>query len=384
MIIRRSYYFQLKPSASQRTQLSRFAGCCRMVWNKGLELQKKQLDQQKGLLTYTEECAELVGWKKQFPFLQEVHSQPLQQALKNLDRAVKDGLSKVKGFPKFKKKGQKDSFRYPQGTKLDDDKIYLPKIGWVKFRKSREIEGVVKNVTVSRNAGKWYVSIQVEMEVPEPVHPQTSTVGIDLGVTKFATLSDGQVFKPVNSAKKLKKQLARQQRTLSRRTKFSANWKEQKSKIQRLHSRIANVRNDYLHKASSEISKNHAIVILEDLKVRSMTKSAKGTEEAPGKNVAAKSGLNRSILDQGWYEFKRQLKYKQEWAGGSVILVDPRNTSQTCSICSHIAVENRKTQAQFQCMSCGYMENADLNAAKNILAAGRAALACGDIRRNAA
>mgnify|MGYP003552270696 FL=1 len=115
-----------------------------------------------------------------------------------------------------------------------------------------------------------------------------------------------------------------------------------------------------------------------------MTKSAKGTEEAPGKNVAAKSGLNRSILDQGWYEFKRQLKYKQEWAGGLVILVNPKNTSQTCSICSHTAAENRLSQSQFQCLVCGHTENADLNAAKNILAAGRAVLACGDIGRNAA
>jgi putative transposase len=355
-----------------------------MVWNKGLELQKLRLDQQKSPISYAEACSELVGWKREFSFLQEVHSQPLQQTLKNLDRALKDGLNKVKGFPKFKKKGRLDSFRYPQGTKLDDDKIYLPKIGWVKFRKSREIEGTVKNVTVSRNAGKWYISIQVEMEVPEPIHPKISMVGIDLGVSKFATLSDGTVFEPVNSAKKLKKQLARQQRTLSRRIKFSANWKEQKARIQRMHSRIANVRNDHLHKASSEISKNHAIVILEDLKVRSMTKSAKGTEEAPGTNVAAKSGLNRSILDQGWYEFKRQLKYKQEWAGGRVILVDPRSTSQTCSACSHTAADNRQTQAHFQCVRCGHTENADLNAAKNILAAGRAAIACGDIGRNAA
>lgn len=384
MLIRRSYYFQLKPNASQRTQLSQFAGCCRMVWNKGLELQKLRLDQQQRPISYAETCTELLGWKQEFPFLQEVHSQPLQQAVKNLDRAMKDGLSKEKGMPKYKKKGQRDSFRYPQGTKLDDDKIYLPKIGWLKFRKSREVEGTIKNVTVSKNADKWYISIQVEMEVADPIHPKTSMVGIDLGITKFATLSDGTAYEPVNSAKKLKKNLARQQRALSRRIKFSNGWKEAKTSIRKTHSKIANVRNDYLHKASSEISKNHAIVILEDLKVRSMTKSAKGTEEAPGKNVAAKSGLNRSILDQGWYEFKRQLKYKQEWAGGKVILIDPRNTSQTCSNCSHTAVENRQTQAHFQCVRCGHRENADLNAARNILAAGRAALACGDIRRDAA
>lgn len=207
-----------------------------------MELQKLRLDQQIKPISYAEACSELVGWKKQFPFLQEVHSQPQQQTLKNLDRALKDGLNNEKGLPKFKKKGRRDSFRYPQGTKLDDDKIYMPKIGWVKFRKSRDIEVTVKNVTVSKNAGKWYISIQVEMEVSEPIHPKTSMVGLDLGVSKFATLSDGTVFESVSSAKKLRKQLALQQLTLSRRIKFSANWKEQKETLGRAMHRIATTR----------------------------------------------------------------------------------------------------------------------------------------------
>jgi putative transposase len=326
----------------------------------------------------------LVAWKQQYPFLAEVHSQPLQQALKDLDRAIKDGLSRAKGFPKFKKKGKQDSFRYPQGVKIIDDKIYLPKIGWVKFRKSREIEGTVKNVTVSRKFDKWYISVQVEEDVAEPKHPGTSIVGVDLGVAKFVTVSDGTVYQPINSYRKQQKQLAKEQRALSRKIKFSANWKKQKLKVQRRHAKIANIRNDYQHKVSSDLSKNHAVIVLEDLQVKNMTKSAKGTKQEPGRNVAAKSGLNKSILDQGFYELRRQLQYKQEWKGGRLILIDPRRTSMTCSACGHVSPENRRSQEKFQCVSCGHLQNADLNAAINILAVGRTVLACGDIGQDAA
>ncbi|RCY75658.1 RNA-guided endonuclease InsQ/TnpB family protein, partial [Escherichia coli] len=148
----------------------------------------------------------------------------------------------------------------------------------------------------------WYVSIQTESEVSTPVHPSASMVGLDAGVAKFATLSDGTVFESVNSFQKNQKKLARLQRQLSRKVKFSNNWQKQKRIIQRLHSRIANIRRDYLHKVTTTISKNHAMIVIEDLKVSNMSKSAAGTVSQPGRNVRAKSGLNRSILDQGWYE----------------------------------------------------------------------------------
>jgi putative transposase len=384
MIIRRGYKFQLKTNAQQNECLSRFAGCSRLVWNQALALQKNRLDQHQRALSYEELAGDLVAWKKEQPFLKEVHSQPLQQTLKDLDRATKDAFKKDKGFPKFKKKGQHDSFKFPQGIKLDGNRIYLPKLGWFRFRKSREIEGTVKNVTVSRTLDKWYVSIQVELEVPEPVHPTNSTVGIDMGVVRFATLSDGTVIKPIDSFRKLEKKLTRAQRKLARQIKFSCNWKKQKRKIQKIHYVIGNVRKDFLHKVTSEISKNHAIVVLEDLKIRNMTGSAKGTLDAPGKNVAAKAGLNKAILDQGWYEFQRQLTYKEQWMGGHVVLINPVNTSRTCSDCKHVAKESRRSQAIYECVNCGNSDNADLNAAKNILAAGHAVIACGDIRRVAA
>ena len=236
---------------------------------------------------------------------------------------------------------------------------------------------VAKNITVSQKCGKWYASIQTTREVEEAVHPSASIVGVDLGIARFATLSNGQVFEAVNSFKQKQTRLARYQRALSRKVKFSSHWKKQKGKITRLHSTIANIRKDYLHKTTSTISQNHAMIVIEDLQISNMSKSAKGTIETKGRNVKQKSGLNRSILDQGWFEFRRQLEYKQAWAGGQVLAVNPPNTSRTCPCCKHVAKENRQTQAKFECVECGYAENADLVGAINILAAGHAVLACG-------
>lgn len=281
--------------------------------------------------------------------------------------------------PRFKKRGQNDAFRYPQGVKLDqtNNRISLPKLGWIRYRNSREVIGEVKNVTVSQSCGKWYVSIQTEYEVTTPVHKAGSMVGLDAGVTKLATISDGTVYQPVNSFKANQRKLAKLQRQLRRKVKFSANWKKQKRKIQRLHTHIANIRKDYLHKTTTEISKNHAIIIIEDLKVSNLSKSAKGTAEQHGRNVKAKSGLNRSILDQGWYEMRRQLEYKPLWRGGQVLVINSAYTSQKCACCGHTAKENRQSQSRFECLACGYKENADINGARNILAAGHAVLACG-------
>lgn len=190
-------------------------------------------------------------------WLKDAPSQPLQQSLKDLERAYKNFFQKRAAFPRFKKRGQNDAFRYPQGVKLDQEnsRIFLPKLGWMRYRNSRQVTGVVKNVTVSQSCGKWYISIQTENEVSTPVHPSASMVGLDAGVAKLATLSDGTVFGPVNSFQKNQKTLARLQRQLSRKVKFSNNWQKQKCKIQRLHSRIANIRRDYLHKVTTTVSK---------------------------------------------------------------------------------------------------------------------------------
>ena len=382
-----AYKFQLRPKAGQKSLMRRFAGCCRFVWNKALALEKETYESEGKYLGFSMLCNTLRDWKNEddTSFLSEAHSQILQQVLKDLDRAYKNFFAKRADFPRFKRKGVHNTFRYPQGFKLDEgnSRIFLPKIGWVRYRNSRRTEGTPKQVTVSFSAGKWYASIQTEREVPEPVHSSQRAVDIDMGVARFATLSDGSFIKPLHSFRKHEKKLATLQRKLARRTKFSANWQKLKAKIQRLHRIIANVRNDFLHKTTTIISKNHALVVIEDLKVRNMSRSASGTVEAPGRNVRAKAGLNKSILDQGWFEFRRQLAYKLAWLGGQLHVVPPQYTSQTCSRCGCVDKNNRPTQARFMCTACGFESNADHNAALNILAAGQAVTACGAGRAQA-
>ncbi|HCM1965403.1 TPA: transposase [Salmonella enterica subsp. salamae serovar 56:l,v:z39] len=376
-----AFKFQLRPNGQQEREMRCFAGACRFVFNRALALQNENHEAGNKYISYTKMTSWLVEWKNatETQWLKDAPSQPLQQSLKDLERAYKNFFQKRVAFPRFKKRGQNDAFRYPQGVKLDQEnsRIFLPKPGWMRYRNSRQVTGVVKNVTVSQSCGKWYISIQTESEVSDPVHPSVSMVGLDAGVAKLATLSDGTVFEPVNSFQKKQKKLARLQRQLSHKVKFSNNWQKQKRKIQRLHSRIANIRRDYLHKVTTTISKNHAMIVIEDLKVSNMSKSAAGTVSQPGRNVRAKSGLNRSILDQGWYEMRRQLEYKQIWRGGQVLAVPPAYTSQRCVCCGHTAKENRLSQSKFRCQTCGYTANADVNGARNILAAGHAVLACG-------
>lgn len=362
--------------------MRRYAGACRFIYNKVLAIQKERYALGEKKLSYVDAANMLPLWKKDqsTSWLAEVPSQALQQVLKDLERAYTNFFAKRADFPRFKKKGHSESFRFPQGVTLDqaNSRIKLPKLGWIRYRNSREVLGEIENVTVSQTSGKWYVSIQTEREVDDPVPQATSAVGIDLGITRFATLSDGTFLAPLNSFLKHEQRLARYQRAMSRKVKFSNNWKKAKARIQKLHARIGNIRRDYLHKATTTISKNHALVVVEDLKIRNMSKSAAGTIDAPGRNVSTKSGLNKAILDQGWFEFRRQLEYKLAWNGGQLIAVPPQYTSQTCPCCGHVSRDNRQTQAKFECDDCGFAENADVVGALNIKAAGLAVLACGE------
>ena len=377
-----AFKYELMPTGEQERNMRRFAGSCRFVFNRALALQKERYEQGEEKLGYAGLCKLLTEWRNgpETPWLADAPVHPLQQTLKDLERAYANFFAKRANFPRFKKKGQHDSFRYPdpKQIKLDqaNSRIFLPKLGWVRYRNSREVLGTVKNVTVSQSCGKWFVSIQTEREIQAPVPKATSAVGIDMGVTRFATLSDGTFYAPLNSFKRHEDRLRKAQQAMSRKTKFSNNWKKAKARVQRIHFRIGNARRDYLHKSTTAISQNHAMVCIEDLQVRNMSKSAAGTTEQPGKHVRAKSGLNKAILDQGWFEFRRQLDYKLAWAGGHLIVVPPQNTSRTCPACGHVSADNRQTQARFLCVECGFEENADLVGAINILRAGHAHCAC--------
>ena len=378
-----AYRYQLIPSGEQQRQMRCFAGSCRFVFNKALALQKERHEQGEKKLGYAGLCKKLTDWRNgtETLWLKAAPTHPLQQALKDLERAYANFFAKRADFPRFKKKGGGDSFRYPDGKqiKLDqtNSRIFLPKLGWMRYRNSREVLGTLKNATVRVQNGKWFVSIQTEREVEAATATATGdAIGIDMGIVRFATFSDGKVVEPLNCFRRHEAALRKAQQAMSRKTKFSSNWKKAKALVQRIHARVANARNDFLHKLSTEISKNHAIICVEELQVGNMSRSAAGTNETPGTNVRAKSGLNKSILDQGWFEFRRQLDYKLAWNGGRLMAVPPQNTSRTCPACSYISTENRRTQAEFRCVECGFEENADVVGALNILRAGLARLAC--------
>lgn len=382
-----AFKFELQPDGEQERSMRKIAGSCRFVFNKALAIQKENHEAGYKFIGYVSMAKQLTQWRNstETPWLKEAPCHPLQHALKDLDRAYKNFFAKRADFPRFKRKYKGSSFRFPDSTqiKLDqtNSRIFLPKLGWIRYRKSREVIGNVSNVTVSNSGKKWFISIQTEREVNAPSRTATTAIGIDLGITRFATLNDGTTIAPLNSFKKHQQRLRKYQRRMSRKVKFSNNWKKAKAKVQKIHTSIANARKDFLHKTTTAISKNHALVCVEDLQVSKMSKSAAGTQEQPGIKVRQKSNLNRSILDQGWGEFHRQLGYKLEWNGGMLLSVPPQNTSQTCPRCEHISEENRKTQWQFKCVNCEYKNNADVVGAMNILERGYRLLACGEMAR---
>ena len=410
MKINKAYKFRLEPNAEQQVILNNLVGSARFVWNQMLAISLEMFAKNE-FINATNLVNKIMEVKNNpdFEFL-KTHSNAvsLQQKIRDLASAwsrlfdpkvhirLKENKKKPKKakffkladgteiqlrplMPRFKRKSDgRDSIRLVQFDKycrVEGSRIKLPNgIGLVKFRKSQDIIGIIKNVTISKKSGYWYVSFGTEREVENPRHPATSALGLDLGITKLITTSNGVTIKPKNSFKANQVKLARLQRQLAKKVKFSENWKKQNGKIQKLHHHIANVRHDYLHKITTTLSKSHAMIVVEDLKVSNMSKSASGSMENKGRNVKAKSGLNKSILDQGWGMALDMLEYKQHWRGGLLIKVNPRFTSQTCLKCQHVAVDNRQTQSRFECVKCGYIANADFNAARNILAAGHAAL----------
>jgi putative transposase len=378
MLRRQGYKFEAQPNGEQLRNLRRFAGACRLVYNKALALNKEMYEKKENPLGYTDLCALLPRWKTEFVWLCDVPAQALQQSLKNLERGFTNFFEKRADFPEFHKKGRKDSFRIPQGFEVDNQngRIKLPKIGWMRYRKSREIAGMPKNVTVTLVNGKAFISIQTEREVETPMHPSESSVGLDWGIKRFYTLSNGEYREQLAPLQQFAEKVAKLQRVLSRKKKFSKNWKKAKFKVSKLHNQIANIRKDVVHKSSNDLSKNHAVVFVEDLCIRNMSKSARGNQEKHGKNVKRKAGLNRAVLDSSPFELRRQLHYKLTWRGGLLVAVPPQNTSRRCPACGMVSTENRKTQEKFTCVQCGFTANADFVAAVNIKEAGLALLAC--------
>jgi len=246
--------------------------------------------------------------------------------------------------------------------------VFLPKVGWVKCKGLRkEFIGKIKTVTISYEAYQYHASILVDIEeqnIKKATH-NNKAVGIDVGVALMVADSNGSKVKPLELMRELKKLRTKAQQ-LSRKKKGSNNRAKAKAKIAKQNLHIANMRKDFLHKLSKSYSENQTVVV-EDLKIKNMTKATKGTVEKPSKNASAKRGLNRAITQQSWGLFFELLEYKLIERGGELIKVNPKYTSQTCNKCGHISKENRKSQDKFVCTSCGHSANADINASKNIL-----------------
>ncbi|WP_051949291.1 RNA-guided endonuclease TnpB family protein [Methylosinus sp. PW1] len=373
MILHRANIYRLYPTDEQAQRLTEWVGSCRFMYNVALE-QRRDWWRPGRRFNFATQCREVTAVREEVDWIKDVPVHALQQAMRDLDRAFVNFWEGRAEYPKPRRKFENDSMRFPDPSAFGFRRISkhwgevkLPKLGWVKLRWDKAIPGTVKNITVSLKTGIWTVAAQYETEIADPQPSELPPVGIDRGVAVFAAMSDGTKVEPGNFGKKARKKLCKAQRNLSRKKKGSNNWKKQKARVGKIQGKIARQRKDYLHKLSTDIAKSHGVVAMENLKVRNMTASAAGTVEEPGKNVRQKAGLNRSILDQGWGMFRTMLNYKLAERGGRLVEVNPAFTSQTCSECGVVDARSRASQARFVCVACGHEENADVNAAKNIL-----------------
>lgn len=377
--------YQLELTADQAAYAEQVGNACRDVWNTGLE-QRRIYRKADAWMNYVPQARELAEAKQEFPWLAEVPGHALQQTLMDLDKACRThGTFAVHWRSKNR---WAPSFRFPEGGKIPVEQLNrsrsrarLPKLGWVKFRMSRPIGGVIRSATVSFKAGHWYVSFLVEDgEIPAETHAKPDTaVGVDRGVAKAVARSDGEFHDRTFATLGGLEHRRRLQHRLAR-SKKGSNSRKETARLLAKASRIpAERRADFCAQTAHELARDHALVVLEDLRTKNMAKSAAGTLAEPGRNVAQKSGLNRAILDKGWHALERALHSKSRYTGTEVKKVPAAYTSQRCNRCGHVDANSRESQAKFKCTACRHTEHADVNAAKNILAAGLAVTACGDL-----
>ncbi|AYD46876.1 RNA-guided endonuclease TnpB family protein [Arachidicoccus soli] len=359
----KAYKYCLLPTEEQKQQLAKFFGSCRFVFNLGLETKMQAWTTARKHLT----CIDLANQMKELKdteatWLQECPSQTLQMSLRNLDNAYTQ-FFKGGGFPKFKSKHRKQSIQFPQGVKTDFENsiIFLPKLKNVTCIFHRQFKGEIKTVTVSRTStGKYFVSILVENQKQLPKKKpvmQKTTVGIDMGVKTFATLSDGTTFDNPKHLRNNLRRLRVEQRKLSRRFKRGAkeqskNFLKQKLVVAKLHEHIKNQREDYLHKASTHIIRSYNSICLEDLNIKGMMQNEK---------------IALAIGEVGWHKFKTMLEYKAEWYGKNILYIGRfQPSSKLCSHCGHIFKELSLKDRSWTCQSCGTHHERDENAALNI------------------
>ncbi|WP_433523123.1 RNA-guided endonuclease InsQ/TnpB family protein [Nocardia pseudovaccinii] len=371
-------------TAEQAEYAEPVGDACRAVWNTGLE-QRRAYRKRGAWINYQEQARQLADAKREHQWLAQAPGHCLQQTLMDLDRACRDhGTWRVRW-----RSGRRwsPSFRFPEGGKIAVERlnrrwarVKLPKFGWVRVRWSRALGGTIRPATVFRDGNKWYVSLLIEDGATTPqqhTHP-AAAVGIDRGVavavaTSGGELLDGEFITPGEAER-----IRRLQRQLARREKRSDRWKSTRKKLAALYARVRAGRKDFGAQTAETLTTGNALIVLEDLKTRDMTRTARGTCTEPGRNVGQKAGLNRAILDKGWYQFELALQSKARYTGTRIVKIDPAYTSQTCNACQHAASGSRESQARFRCVACGHSDHPDVNAARNILAAGLAVTGRGD------
>ena len=357
----KAYKFRIFPSRSQITKLENTMDLCRELYNAALQERIGAYKINQISISYQDQQNQLPAIKQTNPEYKDIHSQILQDVLKRLDKAFQSFFRRIKrtekaGFPRFQGKFRYNSFTFAQsGFSLFNDKLTLSKIGKVKIKLHRNIIGKVKTLTISRDScGKWFACFAVETAC-EILEPTTKSVGIDVGITTFATLSDNIRIDNPKFLKTDEKILATAQRQLSKHPKGSKQRHQKRKIVALIHNRIKNRRSNFAHQVSRFLINSYDNIYFENLNIKKMLED---------------SDYAKSISDAAWSQTINYTTYKAENAGRNVSLVNPAYTSQTCRICGHCAQANRQTQAKFECVKCHHNENADLNAAKNILRLG--------------
>lgn len=386
MIIK-TYKYKLSLTATQHRTLNGWVGTCRFLYNIAKETKDIAYQSNGTNLSEFDLCKQLTDAKKEegFEWIKEVPSQTLQGVIQQLDNSYKRFFEGFKtgnfvGFPKYAKKDSFNSFVVKSIRQDTYNRFILPKIGSVKYYNSRPIEGKMKRATLIRENNSWYISVVCEQELPIFIPAtESQSVGIDIGISKFLALSNGEFVDNPRFYQNNKEELKRLQRSLSRKVKYSHNWRNVKKQINRLQKKIARQRKDWQHKLTTDIVKRFQNISVENLNIKGMSKRSKPVLSEDGKTylpnmAAAKSGLNRELLDIAPTQFVDMLAYKSTWSQRGFIKVDARNTSRECSECGFTHKDNRKTQSKFSCLACSHEENADTNASKNIKSRGNTTL----------
>jgi putative transposase len=390
LIVRLAYKFLLRPTSRQAHALAECLEDTRQLYNAAMEERREAWRMGKHHITFYSQDAQLKEIRAADPERFGRWAFKCERAaVRRLDRAFKAFYRRCKagerpGYPRFKGRGWWDSieWRDGDGAKWDSvqhptvTRVYLMGIGHVRVHQHRPLKGRVKTVTAKREGDRWYVVLSCDDVPAEPLEPTGAVAGIDMGVVSFLTTSDGRHVPNLRPLAVTADRLAAAQQGLARKKRGSKRRRKAKARVAALHRKVRRTRLDHAHKTALALVRDHDMIAHEVLQVGNMTRRPKprpaddGSYEPNG--AAAKSGLNRSILDAGWGEFLDVLRAKAESAGRTVVEVDPRHTSQTCSRCGHVNAGNRITQAEFRCLACGHQAHADVNAAINILRAGLA------------